>query len=45
MISIVGFGRPKFKNSGSTVSDNPVKNTKKSTKEEKTCQTCGQTIK
>jgi hypothetical protein len=38
MISIVGFGRPKFKGAGEAKTANPVSETK-------TCPTCGQTVK
>jgi len=37
-ISIVGFGRPKFKGAGEVKTANPVNETK-------TCPTCGQTVK
>jgi hypothetical protein len=38
MVSIVGFGRPKFGNSATTTS-------KKSSSKPKTCSECGQVIK
>ena len=42
MISIVGFGRPKFGTSGSTT---PAAPAKKGAAKPKTCSACGQNIK
>ena len=42
MVSIVGFGRPKF---GSSASSAPAAPAKKGTAKAKTCSACGQTIK
>ena len=40
MVSIVGFGRPKFGASSSTKTEAPAK-----AKKSKTCSSCGQAIK
>jgi len=40
MISIVGFGRPKFGSSGKPAASNTKSSSKK-----KTCEACGQEIK
>ncbi len=43
MISIVGFGRPKFGGAAVKKSDEPTK-PNKTAKKHKTCPECGQTI-
>jgi hypothetical protein len=40
MVSIVGFGRPKFKGAGK-----PAEKPAEPVSEAKTCPTCGQTVK
>ena len=44
LISIVGFGRPKYKGAGSTP-DKSETSSKKSNKTNKICPTCGQAVK